>query len=200
MRLTMVDDTRSGEGCAPGPRPGPGRVRRVWHWGAALTGAAVILSGCGLHVTKHGVSGNAFGHNFSGATGALPTGFPSNVPLPDHSRVLVGGGTNNDWNVTFAVTGSVTDGTNAYQAKVQAAGYGISNVQSGSSPVPAGTGSSSTGTTVTATGSIFTAKNAQWAMQVVAGSTTASTTSGLKPGEFAINITLVPASAATSAT
>jgi hypothetical protein len=76
--------------------------RQARHWLLALASGVLVLSGCSLHVTKHGVSGNAFGHNFSGATGELPAGFPTNVPLPDHSRVLAGGGTNNAWDVAFS--------------------------------------------------------------------------------------------------
>jgi hypothetical protein len=169
---------------------GDERPRRARRWSLAVASVGLVLAGCGLHVTKHGVSGNAFGHSFSGATGALPAGFPSDVPLPDHSRVMVGGGTGNDWNVTFAATGAA-----AYQAKVQAAGYTLSNVQAGSAPVTPGSGSNATSTTVTVTGSVFTAKNAQWTMGVASGSTTAPGATGLKAGEFAVNITVVPSSA-----
>jgi hypothetical protein len=184
-----------------GGRRGPGGLhpRRSRHWLLALASGVLVLSGCSLHVTKHGVSGNAFGHSFSGATGALPAGFPSNVPVPDHSRVLAGAGTNNAWDVAFAVTGSEASGTSAYQAKVQSAGYAISNVQTGSSPNAGGTGANSSPTTVSAAGSVFTAKNAQWTMQVVSAATSSQGT-GLKPGEFAINITVVAASSTTSST
>jgi hypothetical protein len=171
------------------------RPRRARRWSLAVASVGLVLAGCGLHVTKHGMSGNAFGHSFSGATGALPAGFPSAVPLPDHSRVMVGGGTGNDWNVTFAVAGPAATGAAAYQAKVQAAGYTVSNLQAGSAPVTPGSGSNATSTTVTVTGSVFTAKNAQWTMEVASGSTTSPGATGLKAGEFAINITLVPTSA-----
>jgi hypothetical protein len=180
---------------------GPGGLhpRRVRLWVLVLASGVLVLSGCSLHVTKHGVSGNAFGHNFSGATGELPAGFPTNVPLPDHSRVLIGGGTNNKWDVAFAVTGSQASETSAYQAKVQSAGYTISNVQTGSPPIASGPGANSSPTTVSAAGSAFTAKNAQWTMEVVSAATSSQGT-GLKPGEFAINITVVPASLTTSST
>jgi hypothetical protein len=188
-------------GAVGGDRRGPGglRPRRGRHWALALASGLLVLSGCSLHVTKHGVSGNAFGHSFSGATGALPAGFPSDVPTPDHSRVLGGGGTNNTWDVAFAVTGSAASETSAYQAKVQSAGYTISNVQTGSSPIAGGTGANSSPTTISAAGSVFTAKNAQWTMQVVSAATSSQGT-GLRPGEFAINITVVPASSTTSST
>lgn len=170
-------------------------------WILALASVGLVLSGCSLHVTKNGISGNAFGHNFSGATGALPSGFPSSVPSPGNSRVLAGGGTSNNWDVGFAVTGSTTSGASAYQSKFQSAGYAVTNVQTGSSPVSGGTGSSSTPTTVTVTTSAFTAKNAQWTVQVLCGSSTSSTSGGgLKAGEFAVNITVIPTSSVTPAT
>jgi hypothetical protein len=177
------------------------RPHRSWRGALALATGVLVLSGCSLHVTKHGMSGNAFGHSFSGATGALPAGFPSNVPVPDHARVLAGGGTGNNWDVAFAVTGSQMSGTTAYQTKVQSAGYAISNVQTGSSPSTGGTGSSSSSasTTITVTGSVFTAHNAQWTMEVESAASS-SKGNGLKPGEFAINITVLPASSATSIT
>ncbi len=155
--------------------------------------AALTLSACGLHVSKHGVSGNVFGHNFSAASGQLPAGFPSTVPVPDASRVLGGGGADNKWDVGFAVTGSITTGTAAYQAKFQSAGYAISNVQSGSTP-DTGASSGSPSTTVTLTGSVFTAKDAQWTVEVESGSTSSVSNGVLKAGEFAINITVLPAS------
>lgn len=160
--------------------------------------AALVLGACSLHITPHGVSGNILGHSFSGATGALPAGFPSDVPVPDNSRVLAGGGTSNDWDVAFAVKGTVTSGTSAYASKLRSAGYSVSNVQSGSAETPtsAASGSNSTQTTVTLSGSTFTAKNATWAVEVASGTTSASTNGTLKPGEFALNITVVPASQA----
>jgi hypothetical protein len=161
-----------------------------------LGASALLLSACSLHVSKSGVSGNVFGHNFSVAKGALPSGFPSSVPVPDNSRVLYGGGTDNNWDVGFAVTGAVTSGTAAYQSKFEAAGYTISNVQSGTTPVT-GAPSSGTSTTLTLTGSTFTAKDAQWTVEVVSG-TTSSKGGPLKAGEFAINITVVPPSETTT--
>ncbi len=157
----------------------------------------LVASGCSLHVSRHRVSGNLFGHSFSGANGSLPTGFPADVPVPDNSRVLIGGGTDNHWDVGFAVTGSITVGTAAYQSKLRSSGYGITNVQAGSSPVATGSASNagSPSTTVTVAGSIFTAENAKWTVQVESGSTTSSG-NGLRAGEFAVNITVVPASSA----
>jgi hypothetical protein len=157
----------------------------------AAAAAGLTLSACGLHVSGHGISGNAFGHNFSASSGQLPAGFPTSVPVPHASRVVDGGGTDNDWDVAFAVTGSVTAGTSAYQAQFQSAGYTLSNIQSGSTP-PAGSASGSSSTTLT--GSVFTAKNAQWTVEVESGSTSSAKNVGLKAGEFAINITVVPAS------
>ncbi|HUY66758.1 MAG TPA: hypothetical protein VMV06_08065 [Acidimicrobiales bacterium] len=148
-------------------------------------------------MSKHQVSGNFFGHSFSGANGSLPAGFPTGVPVPDNSRVLIGGGTDNHWDVGFAVTGSISTGTTAYESKLRSSGYAITNVQAGSSPVTNGStpNAGSPPTTVTVTGSIFTAENAQWTVQVESASTTSSG-SGLRAGEFAVNITVVPAPSA----
>jgi hypothetical protein len=156
--------------------------------------AGLALAACGLHVSKHGISGNILGHSFSGAEGALPAGFPANVPAPDGSRVLAGGGTNNTWDVAFAVTGPLTSGTSAYETKLRSAGYTISNIHAGSTPVTAVThaGSSSPSTTIAVAGTEFTAADSSWTIQVVSGTTTSSTGGGVKAGEFAINITVVP--------
>ncbi|HEX3980042.1 MAG TPA: hypothetical protein VHW93_02410 [Acidimicrobiales bacterium] len=142
------------------------------------------------------MSGDVFGHTFSAAKGSLPSGFPSNVPVPDNSRVLGGGGTQNNWDVAFAVTGSVTTGTAAYRSKFQSAGYTISGVRSGTTPVTGGA-SSATSTTVTLTGSVFTARNAHWTVEAVSGSTSTIKGSPLKSGEFAIDIAVVPSSETT---
>ncbi len=199
--------TAAGTGSRPGGQTGRraptvGHPRRGGRSTLAFASVGLVLAGCSLQVTKHGVSGNAFGHSFSGASGALPTGFPSDVPVPDHSRVLAGGGTGNTWDVSFAATGSTTSATASYQSKFRSAGYTVSNAASGSSPIPGGTGSnpSATSTTVTVAGSVFTAKNAHWTVEVVSGSTTSSTGGTLKPGEFAINITVLPTSSSTPST
>jgi|GEM_PF-7115699 len=184
--------TTSGTAKPPARRPqGPAAV-------ATVVAVALALGGCSLHISQHGISGNILGHSFSGATGALPTGFPSDVPVPDNSRVLVGGGTSNDWDVAFAVRAAVSSGTAAYESKLRSAGYTVSNVQSGSAETPpsAGAGSNSTQTTISVSGSTFTAKDAKWAVEVASGTTTASTRGTLRPGEFALNITVVPASQA----
>ncbi|HEV3281793.1 MAG TPA: hypothetical protein VG032_09340 [Acidimicrobiales bacterium] len=162
----------------------------------AVTIAALCVSmavaGCSLHVSKHGVNGNIFGHSFSASKGSLPTGFPSDVPTPDASRVLGGGGADKGWDAAFAVTGTITAGTMAYVAKLRTAGYSISNFQSGTTPVTGTTGSGSTATTVTLTGATFQATDPQWTMQVASGSTSSITGTGLKAGEFAINVTIIP--------
>ena len=173
-----------------GTPPSRSHRRHLARWCLPLLASGLVLSACSLHVSKHGISGNVFGHSFSGASGQLPTGFPSDVPVPDHSRVLVGGGTDNDWDVGFAVTGSLSAGTTAYQDKLQSAGYAISNVETGSTTVTSNTAVQQTNLA----GSVFTAKNAQWTVQVESGSTSSAKGSPLKPGEFAINITVVPAS------
>ena len=177
-------------------RPGP---RRTWRWWLPLVAAGLTLSACGIHISKHGVSGNVFGHHFSEASGQLPSGFPSTVPVPDNSRVLDGGGADNHWDVAFAVTGSLASGTAAYQSKMQSAGYTISNVQSGSTP-DTDASNPAPSTTITLTGSVFTAKNAQWTVEVAAGTTSSAKNGPLKAGEFAINITVVPATSTSPAT
>jgi hypothetical protein len=187
---------RNGPGSDGGPdrsalRLGGTAGNGAGRWLPVLIAVGLGLSACGLHVSKHGVSGNLFGHSFSAASGQLPAGFPSSVPVPDSSRVLIGGGSDNRWDVGFAVTGSLSAGTTAYQDKFQSAGYTLSNIQSGSTPAT-GPGSASPTTTLTLTGSVFTAKDAQWTVQVVSG-TTSSSKPGLRAGEFAIDIAVVPA-------
>ena len=167
-----------------------GRPDRVGAGAAALVGLSLLLAGCGLHVSKHGISGSVFGHKFSESKGALPTGFPSDIPVPAHSRVVVGGGADNDWNVAFAVTGDVQSGATGYQAQFRSAGYAVTDVQAGSSSTPT---SGTTSSTISVSGSSFTAANPTWKVEVVAGSTTASTAGELKPGEFGVDITVVPA-------
>jgi len=186
-----MERTTAGSVAGTGRRR-PGRRPLIWLMAAGLP---VAVSACGLHVSKHGVSGSAFGHHFSVASGQLPAGFPSDVPVPDDSRVLDGGGADNDWDVAFAVTGSIAEGSSAYQSKFESAGYTLSNVQSGSTPVT-GAASGSSSTTLTLTGSLFTAKNAQWTVQVETGSESSAKGHGLRAGEFAVNITVVAASSA----
>lgn len=219
MRLTTGTAVRAGGAVtAPGTSsatpahgrpPGPMRSHSPDRWSPAAVAVSLaiavsvglVVSGCSLHVSKHQVSGNFFGHRFSGANGSLPAGFPTSVPVPDNSRVLVGGGADNNWDVGFAVTGSITSGTTAYQSKFRSSGYSIAHVQAGSSPVTDGSASNagSPSTTVTVSGSIFTADDAQWTVQVESASTTSSG-NGLRAGEFAINITVVPASSAPPST
>jgi hypothetical protein len=188
---------RNGPGSDGGPgrwaaRRGGAARRGAGHWLPALVAVGLTLSACSLHISKHGLSGNALGHSFSAASGQLPAGFPSSVPQPDNSRVLGGGGSDNRWEAAFAVTGSLTPGTTAYQDKFQSAGYTLSNIQSGSTPAT-GTPSGSPTTTLTLSGSVFTAKDAQWTVEVASGTTSSSNTGVLKAGEFAISVTVVPA-------
>ena len=169
-------------------------------WLVALAVPTMAFSACSLHVSKNGVNGNIFGHKFSAAQGVLPAGFPSSVPVPDGSRVLVGGGTSGTWDVGFAVKGDLTAGTAAYQDNFRTAGYTVTDVQAGSTPITGATGvpSGSTTTTVTVTGSTFRATDPQWTVEVESGTTTSSTGGTLKPGEFAVNITVVPTSSTTT--
>ncbi len=166
--------------------------------GIAAVGLAIALTGCGLHVSKNGVSGNILGHSFSASKGSLPAGFPSAVPVPDGSRVLGGGGADNHWDAAFAVTGVITSGTMAYESKLRAAGFTITNYQAGSTPVTSATGSGSTSTTVTLSGATFQAGDPQWTVQVVSGNTSSIQGTGLKTGEFAIDLIVVPASSTTT--
>ncbi len=199
--VTGGDDRGSGRS-VPGFRPAkvasPGRPGTTRIWVVPLAVLGMSLSACGISVGKHGVSGDVLGHKFSVASGTLPAGFPADVPVPDHSRVLDGGGTDARWDVAFAVTGTVTGGSQAYQAKFRSAGYTVTDAESGSTPVtaPSGAPGGSTSTTLTVAGSTFTAKDATWTVLAVAASTTASTAGALKAGEFAINITVLPSTAA----
>ncbi len=178
--------------------PSLGGHRRSLRWAIPMVAVGLTFSACGLHVSKHGVSGSVFGHSFSASDGQLPAGFPSGVPVPDSSRVLGGVGGDNKWDVGFAVTGAIAPGTAAYQAKFQSAGYTLSNIQSGSTPETGASGSPST--TITLSGSLFTAKNAQWTVQVESGSTSSVSTGVIKAGEFAINITVVPTTSSPTST
>ena len=185
---------RSGVGSQRGPGrwadPGGTARRGAGRWMLTLVAVGLALSACGLHVSKHGVSGNILGHSFSASSGQLPTGFPSSVPVPDNSRVLGGAGSDNRWDVAFAVTGSLTQGTTAYQDKLRSAGYTISNVETGSTTV---TSNPAAQQSTNLAGSVFTATDAQWTVEVTSGTTSSSKTGVLKAGEFAINITVVPA-------
>ncbi len=187
---TGADSRGRGE---TGVRRGPTR-----HPVLVVLACSAALSACSLHVSKHGISGNILGHSFSGATGQLPTGFPSSVPQPNNSRVMAGAGTNDHWDVAFAVTGSVTSGTTAYESKCRSAGYTITNIRSGSTPVTSEASSDSTSTTVTLTGAGFSATSSTWTVQVVSGTTSSSTGGGLRAGEFAINVTVVPTTSSSS--
>ena len=180
----------------------PTRGRTAWPWLVAVGAAAVSLSACGLHVSKHGVSGNILGHNFSAASGSLPAGFPSAIPVPDHARVLGGGGSTGRWDVAFAATGDVASGISAYQAQFRSAGYTVTNSETGSTGVTGTTGPSGSGTptTVTVSGSVFTATNSQWTVEVEAGTTTAPRVGSLKAGEYGVNLTALPTSSIPSTT
>ncbi len=161
---------------------------------ATMAAVGLAAASCGITVGKHGVSGDVLGHHFSVASGALPTGFPSDMPVPSGSRVLDGGGTDARWDVAFAVPGTVASGSEAYRARFQSDGYTVTDVETGSAPVAAPTGSTggATSTTLTVTGSTFTAKDTTWTVLVTAGSSSATTAGVLKPGEFAVNITVLP--------
>ncbi len=127
------------------------------------------------------MTGTVGGHSFSASTGQLPSGFPSGIPVPKDSRVLGGGGVGSNYDVAFAVHGSLASATTAYQGQLRAAGFTVSDVQSGSAG--------------SASGTSFTATNAKYQLQVAAGSTgTAPTDSALKPGEFPLSLTVTPAS------
>ena len=175
-----------------GPGAAEGALRIL-----AFGGLGLALGGCAVHISKNGISGNILGHSFSGATGALPAGFPSDIPVPDRARVLAGGGTNGRWDAAFAVAGLASAGTGSYEAKLRVAGYTLSNIETGSAPLTAA-GTGSTSTTVTVSGTVFVAHDSQWTLDVASGSTTSPTEGGLKPGEFAINVTAVPTSSITT--
>jgi len=164
----------------------------------------LALAACSLHISKNGVSGNILGHKFSAAEHALPQGFPSDVPLPDNSRVLGGGGTSvkngEGWDALFAVTGSGSSVMSAYQSKLKGAGYTITDVQNPQTfSTPTSSGGGGTSTTQTVNVGSFTATNSQWTIKVLVG-TTSGTGGELKPGEVGLNITLVPTSDVTSTT
>jgi hypothetical protein len=151
----------------------------------------LVLGACSLHVSKHGVSGSILGHSFAAKSGTLPTGFPTTVPQPDGARVLGGAGATNRWDAAFAVTGSVAAGAASYEAKFRSAGYAVTDVHPGLSPVTGSTAAASA-TTVTATGASFTATGQGWKVEALLGSATGSTDGQLRSREYAVNITVVP--------
>jgi len=191
--LGASHEARGRSGGPGGRHPALTAARCPAHLALVATAAAVTLSACSLHISKHGVSGSILGHSFAGSSGALPSGFPTNVPVPDGARVLGGAGTGNRWDAAFAGTGSVATGTAAYEAKFRSAGYTLSNIQSGSTSVTATTAAGATSSSITLSGASFTATGSGWTVEVLSGSTTSSTGGALRPGEYAVNITVVPA-------
>jgi hypothetical protein len=185
-------------------------TRRRGAMAAGLLAGALVLTGCGIHLSKHGISGNIMGHHFSAEQGALPTGFPSDVPVPADSRVLGGGGAGDSngsgYEVGFAVTAPVDQAFASYQQTFKNAGYTISNVQAPEAvttpTAPAGpaSGSSVTSTTVTLTGGVFTARNKSWNVEVVVGKSSEAFGGVLKAGETGISITVASSSLTTTTT
>jgi hypothetical protein len=144
-----------------------------------MAAAALGLSACSSGSSGNSVSGTVNGQNFSATSGKLPSGFPSDVPTPSNSRVIGGGGAANNWDVVFAVTGSVSSASSGYQSKLSSAGYTVSNAQSGAA--------------ASAAGATFTATNSKWKLQVASGSTsTTPTNTALKPGEVVLNTVVTP--------
>ncbi len=149
----------------------------LWAAGVALAASGIVLTACS---SGQSTTGTVNGQSYSAASSQLPSGFPSDVPTPKNSRVLGGGGSGNNWDAAFAVTGSVGSGTSAYQSQLRSAGYTVSDIQSGSTP--------------TAAGATFSANNSKWTLQVASGSSAAAASTGsLKSGEFALNVTVTPA-------
>jgi hypothetical protein len=187
---------------ANGVSSGNVRARSAVITALTVTVVAVMLSACGIHISKNGISGNILGHKFSAASHSLPAGFPSEVPLPDNSKVLGGGGVSDSsgtvYDAAFAVSGTVGPATSAYEAKFRSAGYTLSNVHA-PSPISngsstTGSGSNSTSTTVTVTGGTFTANNGSWTVGVLTGSSSSAVGSELKAGQVGMNITVTPTS------
>jgi hypothetical protein len=162
-----------------------------------LGAVGVLSSACSIHISRNGISGEIGGHKFSAALHGLPAGFPTDVPLPDNARVIGGAGTNRGYDAAFAMPGTVAAGAHAYEAKFQAAGYTVTNIGSPSTTDLSGSGQNSTSTTVTLTGASFTAKNANWMVQVEIGSSSSAVSTELKTGEFGVNITVVSPSSTT---
>jgi hypothetical protein len=190
-------------------RPDSKGTNRVVVSAAGVMVAAVVLAGCGIHISKNGISGNIMGHHFSAEKNALPAGFPSDVPLPANSRVLGGGGAGDangsGYEVGFAVAATVDQAFASYQNTFKNAGYTLSNVQAPESvTTPTGTsgssGSSVTSTTVSLTGGAFTAANGSWNVEVVVGKSSEAFGGVLKAGETGISITVASRSLTTSTT
>ncbi|MHB8506918.1 MAG: hypothetical protein ACYDEN_14570 [Acidimicrobiales bacterium] len=157
-----------------------------------LGAVGVLGAACSIHISKNGISGNIAGHSFSAVAHALPSGFPTAVPVPDGSRVIGGAGTNGDFDAVFGVPGTVTAGAAAYESKFRSAGFTVTVTNGPSTTQVTGSGQNSTSTTVTFTGATFTAKNGSWTVQVEMGSSSSAVSSQLKAGEIGVNITVVP--------
>jgi hypothetical protein len=204
MEKLMVRAIRSPGGQGPAGSVARPRTRRPLALGAAVV-LAVVVSACGIHISKNGISGNILGHKFSAAEHALPAGFPSDVPVPAKARVLGGGGATNNgvtgYDVAFAVSGSVASVLTGYQNQFKAAGYTVSDVQNPQSvttPTSGGAGSGTTSTTVTLTGGSFVATNDSWKVEVLGGTSSSAVSSELKAGEVGVNIIVTSKSTTTT--
>jgi hypothetical protein len=160
-----------------------------------LGALGVVAAGCGIHISKNGISGSIGGHQFSASIHGLPAGFPTSVPVPDNARVLGGAGTNGGYDAAFAVPGTVPAGAQAYEAKFRSAGFTVTDLTAPSTTGLSGSGQNSSSTTLTLTGASFSAKDAGWNVLVEIGSSSSTAFAGLKAGEFGVNITVAPASA-----
>ncbi len=114
-----------------------------------LGAVSIFFTACSIHISKNGISGNIAGHSFSATAHALPSGFPTDVPLPDNARVIGGAGTNGGYDAVFAVPGTVTDGVHAYESKFQSSGYTVTNITAPATTVVPASGRNSSSTTVT---------------------------------------------------
>lgn len=181
--------------------PKGARIVRSPGWRSALVGlgaSGILVSACGIHISKNGISGDIAGHHFSAALHGLPSGFPTDVPLPDSARVIGGAGTNGGYDAIFAVPGTVSTGAQAYEAKFQSAGFTVSNISSPATTELSGSAQNATSTTMTLTAASFTAQNGAWTVQVEIGSSSSAVSTDLRAGEFGVNITVVPATSTTT--
>ncbi len=178
--MQKLKKTASNAGPALGGHAGARRGGRLVIATLVAT-AGIALAACSSG-SPSSVSGSVSGSSgsASGAAGQLPSGFPKDVPVPSNSRVLGGASTGNQSDAAFAVPKPFASATAAYASKLRSAGYTVSNVVSGASG--------------SAAGATFSANDSKWSLQVAAGTSASSATEGtLKPGEFVLNVTVLPA-------
>ncbi len=176
-----------------------------------VAGLATVVAACGgggttittpqgnVHISGSPGSGGTYtikgphgSGQISASTSQLPSGFPSDVPLPDGYKLLGSYGTtqaaSSGWEVYLGVKGPPSAATASYRQKLTSAGFNIT--QQASSTAGLGAGSAS---------SVVVASNGHWSVEatVVAG-TSASSSSASLPSGYVTMTLLVDSSSSSS--